>query len=69
MLPEKRFTGPAGATDWPIKYTDDNFIADMLAKLPWQWQRGAIAKYSIVYESEGRAAANKWLRNGVRDHA
>ena len=69
MLPEKRFMGPSGAIDWPVKYTDDSFITDMLDKLPWQWRRGVVAKYSLVYEEQGRAAANLWLRNGVRDHA
>jgi hypothetical protein len=68
MLPENRFTGPEGATDWPIRYTDDDFITDMLSKLPWQWRQGACTKYSKVYLCDGRAAANKWLRNGVRDH-
>jgi len=69
MLPEKRFRGPEGCSDFPVRATDDEFIADMLAKLPWQWRKGACAKYSKVYEDDGRAAANKWLREGVRDHA
>ena len=56
MLPEIRYTGPAN---------DDKFITDELYKLPQSWRQGACAKYSEVFEQEGRRAANTKLRQYV----
>ena len=53
MLPESRFKGA---------YGDAEYITMQLARLPVTWRSGAAAKYSAVYQEEGRAAANNRLR-------
>lgn len=58
FLPEQRYTGP---------FNDDEWIKEQLDKLPAAWRPGTIKKYSIVFEEKGRAAANTWIREGVRD--
>ena len=56
MLPDNRYTGD---------FNDDKFITDELSKLPVAWRQGACAKYSEVFEAEGRRAANTKLRHYV----
>ena len=58
FLPEFRYQGA---------FNDDEWIQEQLAKLPQQWRAGSIKKYSTVFQAEGRAKANTWLRKGVRD--
>jgi len=58
FLPEHRYKGA---------FNDDDFIQEQLAKLPQQWRAGSIKKYSTVFQEGGRAKANTWLREGVRD--
>ena len=53
MLPISRFMGPHG---------DAEYITRQLERLPVTWRSGAAAKYSDVYEKEGRQAANSRLR-------
>ena len=53
MLPECRFTGP---------HDDASYIKAQLARLPNAWRSGACVKYSSVFESDGRQAANSRLR-------
>ena len=42
---------------------DAEYITRQLERLPVTWRSGAAAKYSDVYEKEGRAAANNRLRD------
>ena len=58
FLPESRYMD---------KFNDDEFIKEQLAKLPQQWHRGTIKKYSTVFLAEGRTKANSWLRESARD--
>ena len=58
FLPEHRYKG---------SFNDEEWILEQLAKLPQQWRAGSIKKYSTVFQEGGRAKANTWLREGVRD--
>ena len=58
FLPTDKYEGP---------FNDDDFIKEQLAKLPQQWHRGTIKKYSTVFLAEGRTKANIWLRESARD--
>ena len=58
FLPEHRYTGP---------FNDDDFIKEQLGRLPQQWHRGTIRKYSKVFLADGRTKANIWLREGVNE--
>jgi hypothetical protein len=49
------------------QFNDDEWILEQLAKLPHVWRQGTIKKYSTMYLSGGRAAANTWLRESARD--
>lgn len=57
MLPDNRFKGV---------HNDDKFILSELDKLPHAWRSGAAQKYSEVYATEGRRAANTKLRQYVK---
>ena len=59
FLPESRYQG---------LFNDDEWIQEQIAKLPQQWRAGSIKKYSTVFQAEGRAKANTWLRLGVKSH-
>ena len=56
-LPKQRYKGP---------HNDDQWIIEQVNKLPFAWRAGAIRKYSTVFSGNGRAAANTWLREGVK---
>ena len=58
FLPEHRYKGA---------FNDDDFIKEQLERLPIVWRAGTIKKYSTVFKEGGRAKANTWLREGVRD--
>jgi hypothetical protein len=59
FLPEHKYEGA---------FNDDSFIEEQLNMIPWQWQRGAVNKYSKVFKEEGRTKANLWLLRGVKEH-
>jgi len=59
FLPESRYEGA---------FSDDEWLKEQLSKLPAAWQLGARNKYSKVFLEKGRAAANNWLRIGVKEH-
>ena len=66
MLPDDRFKGPQGAVEWTSRATDDDYIDEQIKSLPWVYRAGACTAYSRVYREQGRAEANKRLRQYVK---
>lgn len=61
MLPEHRFISEFGP-----RYQDDEYLSDLLDRVPANRRKAACQGYSEKYLNKGRAFANTWLRNAIR---